>query len=119
MSDPVAPLYRWRREFVLVLVVAALVGVLAHAPSAFRLATVLPAVFICPGLALVGAIGLDNRATVLRLTIPVSAAFSLLVAQTLLTTHAFAPRAGLAIICGVCAAAVAVDYTLGFRRRRA
>lgn len=110
MTPYLLAVYRWRRIFVVAISAAALLSVLLHAPVALRLVTVLPALLICPGLALVGAIRLDGPATVLRLAIPVSAAVSLLVAQMLLTTHAFVARAGLGIVCGICLLAVAVDY---------
>lgn len=109
-------LYDWRRVLVLVVISSAEVMTLASAPTALRLLTVLPAFLLCPGLAILGAAQLDGTASVLVLSVPVSAAVSVVAAQALLTTHAFNAQAALAIIAGICVLAVTCDYVRSARR---
>jgi hypothetical protein len=104
-------LYARRREAILAIITLAFIAVFSHGPAGLRLATVLPAFLICPGLAIGGAARFDGPATVLRICIPLSAAISILCAQLLLSSHAFDARAGLGIVCAITTAAVAVDYS--------
>jgi hypothetical protein len=107
--------YRARWAVILVLLAAGLGTVFLDAPSPVRAAVVLPIFLLCPGLAIGGAIGFDGPASVLRLTVPISLAVSVLIAQILLTTHTFEPKLGLLLVCGICAAAVLGDWLRGRR----
>ncbi|MEM3486615.1 MAG: hypothetical protein QXI12_13465 [Candidatus Methanomethyliaceae archaeon] len=80
--------------------VAAGLVVLSEGPSLVRVAVVCWFLLICPGMAFVRLLGIEERLTELTLAIAVSMAIELLIAQIMVFFRIWAPRVGLAgLIC--------------------
>lgn len=95
--------------------VAAVAAVLAEVGAPVQPVLVLWFVLVCPGLALVGLVRPRSPLFALTLSIAVSCALAVVVAQALLFAGTWSPVAGLVVLAALTTTAVGVDL-LGVRR---
>lgn len=99
----------WLALSVLAGALAASAAVLVHAPGPIRVPLVLAFAVFGPGAAIVPLLGLRDPLGELTLAIGTSLAADVVVASALLYAHAWAPRAGMAILIAVALLGVAAQ----------
>jgi uncharacterized membrane protein len=112
---------RWRGRWPVLLVASALaVSVLAFGDvdSAVRVPVVLWFVLVCPGMALVRHLRLDDAVAELMIGIALSAALATLAAGGMLYAGSWSPEGTLAVLVGVTVLGAAWDARTAGRRER-